>query len=235
MNYIRNAEAVRKYLTVTSTHALVTAQDCEIHMPIRFPDRELGSVGTLNTCYGFFPLIMSDGNYMVFNFNAICELNPYKFTETTIEEEEYIVLHFKKGDVVIKSLDVVRSDTLIENAMDEFIFKGKLPWYADYDKDVCKLFSTASSHADNRIAFSNQLFELLGSSVCRLKSDVTKYIRDNDKKGGVPFQSVGINNIYYSVQSPINKITGSYMREGVISSLNIRSKKIGKIEKILRS
>ena len=235
MKYIRNAQAVRKFLTVTSTHALVTSQECHIHMPVRFPDRGLGEIGINNRCYGLFPLIMDDGNYMVFNFNAICDLNPYKFSQTVIDDEEYYVFSFAKDSVVIKNLNVVRVDTLIQNVMDEFVFKGKIPWYADYDKDVVRLFSTALTHADNRIVSSLQLFQMLTSSVCRLKSDVTKYVRDNDKKGSVEFQSVGISNIYHSVQSPINKITGSYMREGVISALNTRSKKIGKIEKILRS
>lgn len=235
MIYIRNAQAVRKFLTVTPTHALVTSQECHIHMPVRFPERDLGEIGIDNRCYGLFPLIMADGNYMVFNFNAICDLNPYKFSQTTIDDEDYYVLSFQKDTVVIKNLNVVRVDTLIQKAMDEFVFKGKLPWYVDYDKDVTKLFSTAMTHADNRIVSSNQLFEMLTSAVCRLKTDITKPIRDNDKKGGAAFQSVGISNIYYSVKSPINKITGSYTREGIISSLNTRSKKVGKIERILRS
>jgi hypothetical protein len=178
---------------------------------------------------------MPSNEYMVFNFNSICDLNPYKFSKITIDEEEYYVFSFAKDSVVIKNLNVVKVDTLIYNVFDEFIFKGKLPWYADYEKDVCRLFVTAQTHAGNKVVSSKQLFEMLGASVCRSKSDIGKQIRNCNVTDKVEFQSVGINNIYHSVRSPINKITGSYMREGVISSLNIKNESVSKVEKILRA
>jgi len=124
------------------------------------------------------------------------------------------------------------------NIFDEFIFKGKIPWYMGYE-DVGKLFDTADSHAGSAVASNYEVIELIASMVTRSKDDRTKYIRSvaktdedfNDSK----ISYVPLSSIFYSVNSTVNKIAGSYFSDGVVSALVTPTTKVDKIESILRA
>jgi hypothetical protein len=155
-----------------------------------------------------------------------------------IDEVEYHQFEFRAGDVVIKNTEVVRDDLLMYNIFDEFIFKGKIPWYMDYE-DVGKLFDTAKSHGGSDVAGNYEVIELIASMVTRSKDDRSKYIRSVAKSYADTVSSkidfVPLSSIFYSVNSTVNKIAGSYFSDGVVSALVTPTTKVDKIESILRA
>jgi hypothetical protein len=238
-SYKRNPEAVKKQLVENASGEILTKVNCKIQIPKRFVDRGLGEAGITTFSYGCFPIILVDTNeYSLLNINALIELNPSKTTPLEIDEEEYIEFYFDANTVVIKSTTLVRRDTMMFNVFDEFVFKGKIPWYVDYT-DLGKLFDTADIFAGSNVGKNPEVIEFIASMITRPKSDFTKYLRataksyadtESDKIGYVPLSSV-----YYSVNSTVNKIAGAYFQEGVVSALVTPSKEVQKIEKILRA
>lgn len=236
--YKRDAAASLTYLVENASGQVLTKKNCKIQIPVRFTEVGLGEVGIDTFAYGFFPIIFDSDEYAVLNVCAMVELNPYKLTIVTVDEVDYYEFYFDAGQVVFKTTDLVKKETLMYNVFDEFIFKGKLPWYAEYD-DVGKLFDTALYHAGSKVAQNLEVIEFVASMISRSKADRTKYIRTVastysdvrlDRVDFVPLKSV-----FYSVSSTLNKIAGSYFTDGVTSALVQQSANVEKIERIIRS
>jgi hypothetical protein len=235
--YKRDAATALSYLFENASGQVLTKKNCKIQIPVRFTEVGLGEIGINTFSYGFFPIIFDSDEYAVLSVCAMVELNPYKLTTVSIDDDDYYEFYFDAGQVVFKATDLVKKETLMYNVFDEFIFKGKLPWYAEYE-DVGKLFDTALYHAGSKVARNLEVIEFVASMISRSKADRTKYIRTlaesyNDvrleKVDFVPLKSV-----FYSVSSTLNKIAGSYFTDGVTSALVQQSDNVEKIERIIR-
>lgn len=237
--YKRNPEAVKKQLVETASGSIITKVDCKIQIPRRFIDRGLGEAGINTFAYGCFPIILTNTNeYSILNITALVELDPSKTIPIEINEEEYIEFYFDANSTVIKSTTIIRRDTMMFNVFDEFIFKGKVPWYVDYT-DLGKLFDTSEVFGNSKVGQNPEVIEFIASMITRPRTDYTKYLRTtaksyedtySDKIGYVPLSSV-----YYAVNSTVNKIAGAYFQEGVTSALVTPSKEVQKVESILRA
>ena len=234
----RVASIALSYLVENAAGQVLTKKACRIQIPARFTEIGLGEIGINTFSYGFFPIIFDTDEYCVLNVCAMVELVPYKLLIVNIDEVDYYEFHFDAGQVVIKTTDLVKKETLMYNVFDEFVFKGKLPWYAEYE-DVGKLFDTAKYHADSNVSQNVEVIEFIASMISRSKEDRTKYIRlfadsyDDVKLEKVDF--VPLKSVFYSVSSTLNKIAGSYFTDGVTSALVQKSEKAEKIERIIRS
>ncbi len=236
--YKRDAKKALSYLSENKAGQVIVTKPCRVHFPVRFTEVGLGEIGIRTFTYGFFPVIFDDDTYGVFNVCAMVELNPYKLGIVNIDDTDYYELFFDAGQVFIKTTELVKKANLMYNVFDEFIFKGTLPWYAQYE-DVGKLFDTAKKHADSKVAENVEVIEFVASMISRSKNDRTKYIRTQAKS----FSDVGIEHVdfvplksvFYSVNSTLNKLAGSYFNDGVTSALVQQTQKAEKIEKIIRS
>lgn len=236
--YIRKPEVVLQHLKTTSTGQVITQKACKIQVPARFMDVGLGQIGSETYVMGYFALILDTHEYAVCSIAAIVELNPFKTITVMIDDILYYEFYFEPGDVVIKTTDVVRRSNLMYNIFDEFIFKGKVPWYLEYE-DLGKLFDTAKSHGDSNVGESLETIEFITSIISRHIDDRTQPVRLAVKeykditKDSV--QYVGMNSVFYSVNSTMNRLTGSYFNDGIVSSMVIPTDKVSTIESILRA
>lgn len=233
----RDAQTALSYLFTNESGQVIAKKACTIQIPVRFTEIGLGEIGINTFTYGFFPIIF-DTIYAVMNVCAMVELNPSKLTRLKIEDVEYYEFYFDPGQVVIKASDLVKRETLMYNVFDEFVFKGKLPWYAQYE-DVGKLFDTAMYHAGSKVAQNVEVIEFVASMISRSKNDRTKYIRTlADSYSDVTLDKVDfvpLKSVFYSVNSTLNKIAGSYFNDGITSALVQRSEQAEKIERIIRT
>lgn len=234
----RNAQAVLKCLAENEAGQIIAKVPCKIQAPVRFSEVGLGTVGVNVFIYGLFPIIIETGEYAVMNITALVELDPSEITVVTIDEDEYHEFKFEAGQVVIKSSDVIRRKTLMFNIFDELIFKGKVPWYVGYE-DLGKVFDTALEYGDAKVGEVNEPIELITSMVTRAKADRRKYARvlaksyDDVTLDKISF--VALKSVFYSINSTLNKLTGSYFSDGVTSALVNPTSEVGKIEAILRA
>lgn len=234
----RDAQAVLSTLIHTPTGQVIAKENCKIQVPVRFSEVGLGQVGIQTFTYGLFPIILESGAYSVCNVNAMIELDPFKTLVVTLDETDYHEFYFEPGSVIIKSTDLIQREALMFNVLDEFIFKGKIPWYVEYD-DLGHLFDTAKYHANSNVAQNPEVIEFIAALVTRSKSDRTKYIRnvaqtyDDYRLDKIDY--IPLSNVFYAVHNTVNKLAGSYFNDGVISALVTPSEGVEQIEKILRS
>lgn len=234
----RDANYVKSFLVEDKSGRVLTRKSCTIQLPERFMTRNLGQIGISTFAYGCFALIMDSGEYSVFNVNALIELTPSKITKSTINEIEYYNFHFDENDVVIKTTHIVKRDNIIYDVMDELVFKGKIPWYMEYN-DLGKMFSTAKKYANSGVGKNQEVIELIASIITRVKSNKSKYIRlgikDYKDTSLENTAYVPLSSVFYSASTTLNKIAGNYFNDGVVSALVEPSNNVEQIESILRA
>lgn len=236
--YKRNAPLVLSQLHENKSGQILTKVPLKIMAPVRFSEIGLGQIGISTFMFGMLAVILDSGEYGVLSANAFLELNPYKLSISTIDEIDYHVFYFKAGDVVIKTTDLVKKETMLFNVFDEFIFKGKVPWYTEYE-DLGKLFNTAAYHADSKAVQNPEVVEFIASMISRSNKDRMKYIREVINSPSEcnleTVDYVALKSVFYSVKSTVSKLTGSYFNDGVTSALVNPSKSITAVERILRA
>lgn len=236
----RDKDIVLKRLKKDKENRLFTTMACVIQIPVRWAETniKLGGVGLSNFAYGLFPVIFDDGIYSVINICAYIELDPLKTTIKTIDETDYYEFYFEANQVLFKTTYLVKKDEVIYPILNELVFKGKVPWYVEYD-DLGRLFDTAKKHANSNVGDNPEIMEFIASMVTRTTKDRSTYIRNQikDYKELTPenVAYVPLKSVLYSVNSTVNKIAGSYFNEGVLSALVNPTQKAEKIEKILRA
>lgn len=232
----RNPGLVKTKLVENKAGEVIVTEKCVIQVPARFSTIGLGQIGLETIIYGCFALILDTGEYSVFNINALVELCPSRTIIVEVDGVDYHQFEFDAYQVLIRTTDLVKRDSIIYNVFDEFIFKGKVPWYLDYD-DVGKLFDTAKKYANSDVSKNQDVIEFLVSMISRNKQNRDKLVRNiaSDYKDTKNISYVPLSSVFYNVNNTLNKLAGSYFSQGVVSALVKKSDQISEIEKILRA
>lgn len=235
---VRDSAKVLAQLVENNAGEVITKQNCKIQVPVRFSTIGLGQIGINTHTYGLFALILDTGEYTVCNINSLIELNPSRLTIVDVNGVDYHQFEFEAYQVVIKTTTLVKRDSIMYNIFDEFIFKGKIPWYVDYE-DLGKIFDSAKEYANSNVGSNQDVIEFIASLITRFKDDRSKPLRGrvtsykeitNENVTYVP-----LNSVFYSVTSTLNKLAGSYFNDGVVSALVNKSTEVSQLESILRS
>ncbi len=234
----RDKNACLDRLVQTKDGKVLTRAPCRIQVPERWMSVGLGEISETTNIYGFFPIIFEDSIYSVMNICALMEIIPTKTTKITVNEESYFEFHFEKNSVVFKTLKLVRQDTLTFNVIDEFIMKGKVPWWATVD-DMCCIFDTADKHADSKIAKVPQTIEFMIGVIARRIEERNKSLRQTAKSQEDyrldRIEFIPMRSVLHAVPNTVAKLSGAYFHDGVVSAIVNPSSKTGKVEKILRA
>lgn len=235
--YIRDPTKVKNNLTALETGELITSKECKIHIPSRYIERDLALVGIDTYIYGVYALIYEEEYYSVFSINGIVQIDPYKIIKEKVDGVEYTALYFEANSVLIKNLNIVQRDTLVNKLLDEFIFQSKIPWYLNYN-DLGKLFDTAKQYANSNISQRYEVMELLVSLISRNSNEMQNYYRtfitEPDQVFTNPPNYVPLNSVYYSASNTLNKLAGNYMSKGLVSALVSKTENVERIESLLK-
>lgn len=233
---IRDPDLAKTLLVKNEAGEVITKENCYIQAPARFPDIGLGQVGVETIIYGCFALISESGKYTVCNINSLLELNPSRTKTIQINEVDYYQFEFDAYQVIIKTDNLVKRDNIIYNIFDEFLFKGKVPWYIEYE-DLGKILDTAKEFANSDVSKNQDVIEFIVSMIARNKIDRTINIRHilNSYKDLHDISYVPLSSVFYSVNTTINKLSGSYFNDGIVSALVNKTDDTSEIEKILRA
>ena len=233
----RDKDACLSRLAVTEDGRVLARAPCRIQVPERWMNVNLGVIAETISVYGFFPIIFEDNTYTVLNVCAMLELTPSRTTQVSVEEEPYYEFHFDQASGIIKSLNLVRQDTLTFSILDEMIMKGKVPWWATVD-DLCTIFDTAKKHASSNIGNVPQTIEFLVSVISRKIEERAKPLRQS----AVDQKDYGLDRIEFislksvlDLNNTVSKLSGAYFNDGVVSAIVYPSSKTSKVERILRT
>lgn len=233
----RDAAKVLGQLSDLPGKPVIAKSDLVLQIPVRFTEIDLAQIGSNTFVYGFAAIILETGEYAVLSVTALLELGKAIVDKSTIHDVDYFNFHFKAGDVIFKTKDLVCRSSLIFNALKEFIFSGKVPWYASYD-DIGKLFDTAKKHTKTKAEILPSVNEFMAAYIARDKNNRIKFLRETSKTkdefkknlAWVPMKSV-----FWSAPGTVNKIAGAYFQDGIVSAMVNPSEQTEKIESILRA
>lgn len=225
----RDGQRILNALTETN-NTLVAKENLRIHVPVRFATRGLGQVGIETFICCMYAIITDDDHYDVSNYCAIAKIEPYKTEEILIDNVEYYEFTFLKGQVIMPNVQLVRRDMLIFNIMDEFIFKGNVPWYFT-PNDLARIMDTAKTAGDSAVGEWLDVIELIVSVVTRVKGEKKIYYRNGN---GGAYDFVALSNVFYVASSTLPKLAGNYFNDGVVSAIMEPVDEVQRVERLLR-
>lgn len=234
---IRDAQRVQDALEELPDNRLVCKQQVKIYIPARYLERNLAYVGVDTYILGIYAMVVDDKYYAVSLVNAMMPLDPTETNRVKVDGDEYVEFVFMAGSTVIKDVVLVKTDSLVYKIYDEIFSNGQIPWYIGYE-ELGKIFDTAKYHAGANVGSNQEVTQLIASIVARNKNDRVQYYRNHiksldDLKTDPPF-FVPLKSVTYSATNTVNKLGGSYMTEGVISSLVSPADRSERIERLLR-
>lgn len=233
----RDAQTVRSQQVTTESGSVITTKGCKIYFPQRYIERSLAFVGTESAVCGIFAIVLPSGEYSVCSVNALVPLQPDSISKLNYKGVEYVEFTFEPGSVVIKTLDLVVSDVMVYRIYDEFISKGNVPWYMNYD-DMASIFDTAAKHGGTNIANSSEVTEMIISLIAR-SDDRTIYYRSTVKTAEdlktKTLNWIGLMSAAYAATNTLSKLGGSYFTEGALSAMVSPTERMEKIESLVRA
>lgn len=236
-NLIRDADKVQANLVELDDGRLVTKAGCRIYIPVRFLERGLAFIGIDTSIVGIYAMTVEDKFYAVSLINAMIPIDPSSTLKVVIDGDEYYEFTFDAGSTVIKSVNLVQQDTLTYSIYSEIYAKGRVPWYITYDL-IGRVFETAKKHADANLGEYPEIMDLIASIISRDENDRVKYYRQSivsyDELATKPPAYIPLRSVVYAATNTLNKLAGSYARDGLVSALVSPTTRTERIEALLR-
>jgi hypothetical protein len=234
---IRDPAKVHAALREMNDGRVIALAECKIYIPVRYAEHNLAYVGARNYILGIYAITVEDKFYGVSLLNTMIPIEPTSVSKVKIDEDNYYEFFFRKGATVFKTVNLVKTDTLVYRIYDEFIAKGYVPWFMGYE-EIGKIFDTAKEFADANIGQNPEVTQLIASIVARDPRDRTKYYRtaisDSTDLNKIKPVFVPLKSVQYSATNTLTKLGGSYFQQGVVSALISPSTRIERTEAILR-
>lgn len=231
----RDAAYIRSQLQ-ESGNQLIALKETKIYFPARFAERDLASIGQDIYVIGLFAVVIDD-KFSSMNVTAMVPLTPTTYTTIEIDDVEYYEFIFEPGSVVVSNTDLVIRDTLVYYIVAEIISKGNIPWYLGYH-ELAAMFDSSEKHAGTRVLSQRKAIELWVSILARNPDKLIQYyaetIQSQNDIVTRPPVIVGMRNVSLIASGTLNRVVGSYMTDGIVSSLLNTSEEVGLLEQILR-
>ena len=237
-NLIRDPQLVQSYVQELPDSSLVALKPVKIYIPTRFSERGLAEVGIDTYIVGIYAMVVEDRYFAVSLVNAMIRIEPSSTLKIKIKGDEYYEFSFDAGQVIMTSVNLVKTDILVYKVYDEIISKGRVPWYLGYD-ELGHLFDTAKHHAGANIGTDVEVTELIVSMISRNKKDRTQYYRTviqsiEELKTNPPVY-IPLRSVQYAATNTTNKLAGSYFSLGIVSALVSPADRTERIEELLRT
>lgn len=232
---VRDGALVRNSLK-TVDNGIVTKTGCKVYIPKHYASGKLGSMVENIQCIGFFAIVVDGKHYAVNKTCATVTLSPDSINVVSIDEDPYLELTFNAGSIVVLGGELVLNGSLLFQIYDELVAKGRTPWYMNY-RDLGAIFDSAKIHSGVNLKAARSVLEMLAASRARVPDDRAKYYRntlklqkDVDTKipDMIPLRSVG-----YGATSTLSRVMGSYLNEGLSSTLVNPSERLESVEELL--
>lgn len=233
----REPSKVHQALSVQKDGSIVTAKGCKIYIPERFVEKQLAEIGAETYIVGIFAIVVDDKYYGVSTTNAMMRVCPTTISTVKFDQDSYLEFTFDPGSVVVATTSLIKSDTLVYYIFDEFIAKGRIPWYISYE-DLAKLFDSADRHAGVSLGHNHTILEMFAAAIARSPSSRSRYYRHEVSSQDDPITRpptiIALRAITYGATNTTAKLMGSHWGDGLTSALVNPSEKQERIEDILR-
>lgn len=233
----RDPVSVRANLISLPSGEVVAKEDCYIHIPAEYVDKQLAFLdGYDKQILGIFAISVGD-KYALWSTPNMYSIQPQEFSRYLVDEAEYISIYIPANSVVFTTLDVVMADYLAYEIYDLYTDTDIAPWFLSY-LDRAKLLDDTDHYMGPTFGAKWSVIKLVWAFTARQQQDKTKSWRTLLKTqedvnriipAYVPFKSV-----IYGPKSTFSKLNGAYFDIGLDVALVTETEKPSDLEKILR-
>lgn len=234
---IRDPERVAKaWISPPETKTIIAKKPCKIYFPKHYMDGKLGSIDDRFNVMGVFGITIEDKYYCASDALAIMPLTPDSINVVKIDDSEYYVLSFDEGSVICPNRSLVKDKTLMYEVSNEFVAKGKTPWY--FNKSMMSnIFKTDSIHGGIRMGDDRSIISITAAFRARNPKDRSqpfRYAVKTQKEFDETMPDyLALNSVAATVSNTATKLVGGYLTEGIVSALVEPSTTVESAEKQL--
>lgn len=147
------------------------------------------------------------------------------------EEEDNYILTYKKGDrFLVKK--ILQDQAILYKLFNNFCVLGKIPFYIKYE-DLPNVFKNACRVTNTDLHARDSVFELIFANLTRNPDNLFERYRNTDMSK--PFTTVSSSDLIHNASSVIAKISGNFLRDGLVASTINENKKPYLIENLMVS
>jgi hypothetical protein len=217
----------------------VAKKPVSIIFPTRYVEGRLGSLDSRFNVVGIF-MIKAGNAYDVLTVPALVPLSPTGTTFIKIENDSYYELSWEPGDIICHNTNLVRFTALGFQIYDEFIAKGRLPPYFDNLDHVDVIdMSKFKDFATVNLGTSPFMLSIFNASMTRNPDNRNQLARELYTKQSdfleLPVDRVPLRSVAYGADNTTSRLLGSYLNQGMLSSLVNPSEQTENIEQLLTS
>ena len=190
-----------------------------------------GSVSDTVTTLGVFDMEvdgMLSGMFLV----GRIEMCPSDVSRITIGTTPYIQLTFKKGDVFMKSTNIVVEAKLAFFVWLEYIKFAHTLKAMTYE-DQAALFDKIRLSTGTTFPVDHSVYEAIFAHLSRAEDDFTIPYRNTDMKKD--FRRIQLSDVTHAAKSSSARIIGAYNKDGINAALVSPNDSNSHIEDLLRS
>lgn len=229
----RDKTLAKEVLDVANDKRLLAKRDFQIIIPSKYFHANLGKFSDVVESIGIFAIVEGE-RYCVSVAISFFSFLPSSVTKLMIDEEEYTVLHFEKGQIVAKTVNLVKQETLLYYVDTYFYRRARVPAFLSQG-DLATLMRDLTYYTGINVSGDNRAWELLCSWISRSSKDIRTFYRlVPDKKAISPIY-IPFDSVAFSTTSTTSRLSGAYLDEGLLTSANHKTTEISKIEEIIRS
>jgi len=234
----RNPKFMDKY-TITKGNNVTAKEELYYLFPDKFLDKNLAVIDVTSTLLACMAICNNKDEYAVLNLPCKIKVSPSSTEEVMIGDVLYQKVVMDEGDLIIDDLKYVKNGNMVYHVFEYFVIQGKIPWYLEYE-DVFELFNNIPEYTATSVGKDPLVFEILTSIITRTQKDIKisyrNAINTEADKINTKARYIGLMDIWYTFKSTLSKIAGSYMKDGIVSSIvNGPGKEATDLEKIIRS
>ncbi len=207
---------VAQYFEKKDNKWIFTGKKLEVYIPRFYQERDLLVIGDVANVLGIFQLRIDDKFSAVMMILARIDI---EFVNTRTETEggfDYIVLELGTGSTFIANSNIVKNSNIIYEMFIAFLAYGKIPPYLDYTS-IQSLFDQSKEHCGVSLGLNHAIFEVIYAHAFRSSDDPYQFYRNTPMNK--PPVVVALHQISHGPISSSSRIIGSYMGEGIVSSL----------------
>lgn len=149
------------------------------------------------------------------------------------DADDYRILLFKKGDVVIDSIYTIQNIANVEDLFRIMVISGNIPNFIPYE-DLYEYFLYPMEVNGGNYGISAQAFGIFVSKLCRQKDNLEKEFRlsKNKLKNNTNYSSISIKQVPKYI-SPYTAITSENWDESVVAAIMNKNKVDVPLEKLM--
>lgn len=236
-DFVRDSQRVNR-AKKRSNKQEIALEPMRVQIPARFPHQGLATFENEITFIGFAAWITEDNRYAVSRVSTFMRTEPSRVNTVSVDGDDYIEMSYEPGDLLVANTSLARYDSVLYNIYDEFQAKGKAPWYMDYD-DNAKIFAKSKFYNGVNMNSNPAINELITATICRKAENPKIYYRHaietREDLKRIESVVVPLRENAYGPSNTIARILGPYLDDNVTGALVNQTKRLERLDELLRT